>query len=275
MITHDIFIAMQHAALAAGNCIMDFYQHGCIVEHKQDNSPVTQADKQAELIILNILSQIAPHIPIIAEESMTTGKCPANIGQMFFLVDPLDGTREFLKRNGEFTVNIALINQGVPVLGVVYQPTNKNLYFGSLEGAFHTIITPDMNYSHLQKIQGRQMPVNPIALLSRSHCSSQTQQWLTNHNLDAQKIEMGSSLKFCYLAQGKADIYPRFEACMQWDTAAGDAILRAAGGIVVGLNQKPIIYGKKASDGCLAFSQDFFLAFGEKSNSLKPEWRQK
>lgn len=283
MVEDNIFQAMQNAALDAGKVIMHYYNHGFEVREKQDCSPVSEADVQAELIILKALHGIAPHIPVIAEERMSCGGSVPALGHCFFLVDPLDGTREFINKNGEFSVNIALIKDGVPIAGVIYQPTAKTLFFGNHKGAFKAKVSDAMQInawkiglwkmSTCEQIYSRLCAVPPVALLSRSHCLKQTIDWLDKRGFQQNTIKMGSSLKFCALAEGKADIYPRFERCMEWDTAAGDALLRASGGIVIGFDGEPLIYGQHEAQSINDFAQKNFIAFGEKSNSLKPEWR--
>lgn len=257
---------MSEAALEAGAVILSHYSGDIKVEFKADHSPVTTADCAAEAVIIRTLSIIAPHIPIIAEEQIAAGYKPESLGQRFFLVDPLDGTREFIAKNGEFTVNIALIDNGVPVLGVIYVPVKDWLFCGGPQGAYEMIYHNGALETR-RAIHGRRLPPRPIAVSSRSHRSEKTQQWLQTHDL-AECRSIGSSLKFCLLARGEADVYPRFENCMEWDTAAGDAILRAAGGMVRGLDGVPLAYGKCAKLGRPDFLQDFFIAYGDTEASI-------
>ena len=224
------------AVKRAGEAIMKVYHQD--VEHtlKQDGSPVTKADKAAELIILDTLNELNTNIAIISEENPKshTLKPP----KAFFLVDALDGTKEFLKCDGKgaFTVNVALVENQVPVMGIIHAPALGRIFYGSKEnGAFE----------NGKPIGIRQVPASErIAVASVSHRDAQTDEWLKNHAIK-NIVSIGSSLKFCLIACGEADIYPRFSPTMEWDTAAGDAILRAAGGMVAHMDGCPFKYGKK------------------------------
>lgn len=216
---------------------MDFYDEPAKSELKADNSPVTKADYAAERIILKGLARAAPTLYTISEEEAASGHFP-HIGERFFLVDPLDGTREFLNHNGEFTVNIALIENHQPVLGVVYAPALGRLFFATETQAFES-----RNGGSAEQIRARNVPSNPIIITSRSH--------QTKNDVEVQKkynasniILMGSSIKFCIIAAGEADLYPRTGRTMLWDIAAGHAILRAAGGDLQ-TDGDDISYGKK------------------------------
>jgi len=225
-------------AIQAGDRIMAVYQRGARAEIKGDGSPVTEADKAAEQVIVTQLAELAEQIAIISEENAASHQLEPP--ERFFLVDPLDGTREFLKFDdkGEFTVNIALIERGEPVLGVIYAPALGRLFFGAKHlGAFERIAGKD------QPLNASQARPEPIAVASCSHRDDSTELWLEQRQI-AQTIAVGSSLKFCLLASGEADLYPRFGPTMEWDTAAGDALLRAAGGEVVDLQGKLLKYGK-------------------------------
>ena len=206
---------------------------------KSDGSPVTIADQEAENILLTALAEICPNIPVVSEENTDSHKQSAE--QQFFLVDPLDGTREFIKAddNGAFTVNIGLIENGLPVMGMLHAPARKAFYWGYMGGgAFHqetTRITP---------ITVRDVPdCGAVAVASASHLDAATANWLVDHQ-NSQTTSIGSSLKFALVASGQADVYPRFGPTMEWDTAAGDAILRAAGGTVRHPDGKIYHYGK-------------------------------
>ena len=226
-------------AREAGAAIMEIYQQNIEVETKEDGSPVTIADKAAEAIILPALNQLDSSITIISEENSASHLLTAP--EQFFIVDPLDGTKEFLKKDGlgSFTVNIALVENNEPVLGVVYAPALDRLFYGSSNlGAF------EEKAGKTQSIRIRNIPeTGAVAVASISHRDEQTDNWL-NENEIHQTTSIGSSLKFCLIACGEADVYPRFGPTMEWDTAAGDAVLRAAGGMVIQPNQKPFIYGK-------------------------------
>jgi len=236
-------------AYQAGQVIMEVYASPIAVTTKADKSPVTEADQKAEDVILAGLRKLAPQIPILAEESVAKGDVP-EIGTSFFLVDPLDGTKEFISRNGEFTVNIGLIENGVPVFGVVYAPAIDEMYFGRVgHGAmFATMKTslPWTGLAHATPIKTRVTPIEGATVLaSRSHCDAETEAFIAKTKV-TQLVSAGSSLKFCRVASGAADLYPRFGRTMEWDTAAGHAVLLAAGGKVITTDGKPLTYGKKS-----------------------------
>lgn len=222
-------------AKEAGLAIMDIYYKDADHSLKKDGSPVTLADKAAEKIILSALKEMNTGITIISEENPDSHKL--NAPTTFFLVDPLDGTKEFLKKDGKgaFTVNIALIENGAPTLGIIYAPALDRMFYGAQGiGAFED--------SKQIKIEGKSKS-NLIAVASQSHRDAETDKWLTENNIK-EIISIGSSLKFCLLACGEADMYPRFGPTMEWDTAAGDAILRSAGGMVSNPDGSPFKYGK-------------------------------
>jgi 3'(2'), 5'-bisphosphate nucleotidase len=220
---------------------------------KADRSPVTDADHAAEAVIVAGLRALTPGLAVVAEEEMAAGHVPSLDGRPFWLVDPLDGTKEFIKRNGEFTVNIALVEDGKPTLGVVLAPVPDTLWRGDVAlgadksekgGAF----TP---------ISARPAPADGlVACASRSHSIyNDLDIWFRNNDLTvAERIQAGSSLKFCLIAEGRADIYPRFGPTNEWDTAAGQGVLEAAGGEVVTTDGRPLTYGKPG------FSNPHFIA---------------
>ena len=253
--------ALESLAIEAGATIMAIYDAGDLgVVEKDDGSPVTRADKAAEAVILAGLARIAPDVPVIAEEEAAAGRVPAT-GERFFLVDPLDGTKEFINRNGEFTVNIALIENGVPVTGVVYAPALGTIYSGSKGQAFQAAVVGGAAQTRTA-IRAR-APHGPlIAVGSRSHGSEATQQWLERFAVE-RFVSRGSSLKFCLVAAGEADIYPRMGRTMEWDTAAGDAVLRAAGGIVTTPDGAPFLYNKRGQADDVDFANGHFVAFGD------------
>lgn len=247
--------AVAALAVAAGAAILPFYEGACAVETKEDGSPVTQADLAAEAVILPGLARLAQGAPTVSEEQ--AAQAPAT-GRRFFLVDPLDGTREFLARNGEFTVNIALVEDGAPVLGVVHAPALGLTWLGARGlGAFAREAKGDG-----RRLSTRPAPAQVTAIASRSHGGAQTGEWLRRLDV-ARFVAAGSSLKFCRVAAGEADVYPRLGRTMEWDTAAGDAILRAAGGIVVGLDGRPLAYGKRGRADEADFANPAFVAFGD------------
>lgn len=252
---------METLALIAGQCVMRFYRDGCAVETKSDLSPVTAADREAEIIILDGLRSAFPNIPIVAEEEMAQGVSHAALGSLFFLVDPLDGTREFINGHGDFTVNIALIRDGMPIAGVVYAPVSRKLYSGACGRAEAVTIDADHQPQHRHSISVRPRSEKLTIVASRSHRNAETDRLMTSHP-NAAIVEVGSSLKFCMIAAGDADYYPRCGPTMQWDTAAGDAVLRAAGGSTTQLNGKPLTYGL-SGDG-KPFANPHFIAEGRR-----------
>ncbi|WP_273726000.1 3'(2'),5'-bisphosphate nucleotidase CysQ [Brucella gallinifaecis] len=252
---------LEDAALEAGRVIIKHYTDGCAVHSKEDQSPVTEADQAAEAIILSALASFAPDIPVVAEEEAAAGRLPAHLGRKFFLIDPLDGTREFLLRNGDFTVNIALIEDGVPVLGLVYAPVRNVLYVGARQGAQEVATSADHHIISRRSIAARIAPPEKVVVCSRSHVTPETEQFLKNNQI-GECVSVGSSLKFCMIARGEADLYPRFGPTMEWDTAAGDAVLRAAGGMTTTLDGKPMIYGMRSDGSVKGFANPDFVAFG-------------
>ncbi|PHS79065.1 MAG: 3'(2'),5'-bisphosphate nucleotidase [Rhodospirillaceae bacterium] len=231
-------------AVRAGDLIMDIYKTDFDVQTKGDDSPVTKADQLAEdLITQGILEIAGDHFPIIGEEAFSDGKAPELDGGPFWLVDPLDGTKEFISKNGEFTVNIALIDAGSPVLGVVHAPALGQTYLGSPHGAF-----ADLDGNGPKQIHCRPAPAKGLtALVSRNHKTPETVTFLEDFKI-AKEMSAGSSLKFCHVARGAADLYPRLGRTMEWDTAAGHAVLVAAGGSVTNLDGQPLMYGKPGLD---------------------------
>ncbi|MEL4376564.1 3'(2'),5'-bisphosphate nucleotidase CysQ [Brucella cytisi] len=256
-----ILTVLQEAALEAGRVIMKHYANGCAVQSKKDSSPVTEADRDAEAIILAALASVVPDIPVVAEEEVAAGRLPSHLGRRFLLVDPLDGTREFLLRNGDFTVNIGLIEDGAPVLGIVYAPVRNRLFIGNSNGAEEITTTKDHAIGTRRGIAARVHGPERVAVCSRSHKNPETEKFL-NDNRISSCVSIGSSLKFCLIASGEADIYPRFGPTMEWDTAAGDAVLRAAGGLTTTFEGTPLSYGQRANEGVAGFANPNFVAFG-------------
>lgn len=232
--------ALVVAARAAGAEILKLVEAGFEVETKQDESPVTVCDRAAEHIILEFIRQAAPGVPVIAEEEVAAGRIPAH-EDTYFLVDPLDGTKEFVRGGDDYTVNIGLIADGVPRLGVVYQPAVDRLWAGLVgEGAF---VEAD---GERRAIHCRPLGEQRAAVASKSHFNQQTADYLADAIGLCDYVSVGSSLKFCIIAEGKADIYPRLSPTSEWDTAAGHAVLLAAGGRVDGPDGGPLAYGKAA-----------------------------
>jgi 3'(2'), 5'-bisphosphate nucleotidase len=246
-------LAREFAAIAreAGAAIMKVYEKGCAARFKDDRSPVTEADELAEAIILERLADLLPDVPVVAEECAAKGVIP-KIGSRFILVDPLDGTKEFLNRNGEFTVNIALIENGMPIAGCVYAPAIDVLYAGG-ETAWR------VERGVETKIETRRYPTGGLtALCSRSHPDAKSEAFLAHYAV-ADRREAGSSLKFCRVAEGVADLYPRFGPTMEWDVAAGHAVLAAAGGQVLMPDGETFAYGKTST----GFRNEAFVAWGQ------------
>ncbi|SRR5579883_666787 len=229
---------------------------------KADRSPVTDADHVSEEIVLEALSRLMPDVPVIAEEQAARGTTPA-IGSEFFLVDPLDGTKEFLKANGEFTINVALVQNEAPVFGAVYAPEKCDCYL-TLQGgrAFRCRLLPSKSatpYPMLEftPLTGKPPAGRPLtAIVSRSHPRPETLKFLEKLG-DPPRMTMGSSLKFGVLARGDADVYPRFGPTSEWDIAAGHALLNAAGGCILTTDGRPLRYGKKATN----FTNPAFVAW--------------
>lgn len=250
---------METAAVAAGRAIMAIHTAGPQVQYKQDSSPVTEADEEAERIILSALHTHFPAIPVVAEEAVAAGHVPDISGGLFFLVDPLDGTKEFVAGRNEFTVNIALIRDGAPVAGIVLAPALSTGFVATDNRAERFRIGGDLAIGERQSIGCRRHGSAITAVASRSHDTPQTARFLDDHGIDA-CTAIGSSLKFCLVAEGLADVYPRFSRTMEWDTAAGDAVLRAAGGETLTLAGTPLLYGKLNQPDDSDFANPNFIA---------------
>lgn len=231
-------------AVEAGGVVWNHFNAGVDVERKTDLSPVTIADRDAEAVILAGLAKAAPDIPVVAEEEAAAGRIP-DVTNRFFLVDPLDGTKEFIGRGTDFTVNIGLIENGRPTMGVVYAPARGALYWGDVaQGeAWRADQPPHGVRGPARPIAVREPARPPVAVASKSHNTPETEAWLTAAGV-VERVSIGSSLKFVLVASGEADVYPRPAPTMEWDTAAGDAVLRAAGGRVLDLDGDLLAYGK-------------------------------
>ncbi len=252
----EIALFLAKAALAAGPAVMEEYDRGCEVASKQDGSPVTSADHRAEAIICEYLARVVPMTPLCAEEAMAAGARP-QVAERFLLVDPLDGTREFLAGNGEFTINVALIEAGAPVAGAVYAPAIGRLWVGG-DTAFACEVRLGEEPLDERRIQTRRAPSSLVAFASRSHLDAQSDAFLKGLPIGETRFA-GSSLKFCLIAEGLGDVYPRFAPTMEWDTAAGDAVLRAAGGAVLDPSGRALLYGKTES----SMRNGSFIAWGD------------
>lgn len=247
----ELLPAVERIARQAGALILEVYAGDFVVRGKADASPVTEADERAERCIAAALLELTPEVPVIAEEAAARGETPEP-GARFWLVDPLDGTREFVSRNGEFTVNIALIVRGEPVLGVVYEPVADRLVAGVVgQGAWRHDAR-----GRAPIACRRPLAEGVVLACSRSHGDEAAMAaWLGQRRV-LRRIAVGSSLKFGLIAAGEADLYPRLGRTMEWDTAAGHAVLRAAGGQVLDLHGAPLRYGKPG------FENPHFVAWG-------------
>lgn len=248
-------------SIAAGRVILDIRDAGAETRLKADRSPVTEADEAAEAIILAGLAAHYPDIPVIAEESVAAGRVPDIGGNRFFLVDPLDGTKEFVAGRAEFTVNIALIDDGAPIAGIVYAPALGVAYVGAGQDAARLTVAASGDIASRMPIRVRPAQSPPLALASLSHGSPATDSYCAMAGISEIRC-IGSSLKFGLLAEGAADIYPRFGPTMEWDTAAGDAILRAAGGRTVDPDGHALRYGKRGQPSLADFANGDFVAHG-------------
>lgn len=244
------------AIYQAGEVIMEVYHRAEMeIKIKQNSSPVTEADGRAEVVLLAALSEFMPGIPVVAEEQAEAEGLPLEVGEEFFLVDPLDGTKEFINKATSFTVNVALIQNGAPVFGIVYAPALGELFIGFGPGEAFKI---EGNDGKWMPISVRESSTRLTLVASKSHRNPETEGYLENYP-KAEIVSIGSSLKFCLVAEGKADLYPRFGPTMEWDTAAGHAVLSAAGGAVFNPDGSPFRYNKKG------FLNGFFIARGDQS----------
>ena len=248
-------------ALRASDMVLRAYESGVPIRAKADSSPVCEADERSEEIILAALAEHFPGVPAVSEEAVSQGLIP-KFGNEFFLVDPLDGTREFAARNGEFTVTLAFIRNGAPICGAVCAPVARRLWTGWDAQAWEHVVTFRDGEAELT---GRRPAIishdssSPLrVLISRSHLEPATEAFLATLP-PSKPVRIGSSVKFCLIASGEGDVYPRFGPTMEWDTAAGDAVLRAAGGIVVDANGHPMRYGKAAE----GFHNPHFVAWAD------------
>ena len=236
--------ALGEITLAAAIPVMEVYDSDFATSTKEDASPVTEADRRAEAVILDALERVLPGVPVIAEERYSAGHCP-EIGDEFLLVDPVDGTKEFIQKRGDFTINIGLIRARQPVVGVVYAPAKRALYLGGA-GAWRGEMAPGgrIGTDGLRAIATRPDPAGDItAVMSRSHADAASEDFARRHGV-THTVSAGSSLKFCLMAEGRAQLYPRFGPTMEWDTAAGHGVLVAAGGRVTTPDEQPFLYAK-------------------------------
>lgn len=258
LLTRELLQTVADIAARAGRQILAVYQRPGLLEvsNKADDSPLTQADLRAHQVIVAALSSLSPSLPILSEESEQPGFSQRQHWQSYWLVDPLDGTKEFIERNGEFTVNIALVRQGRPVLGIVHVPVTGLTYAGISDGSFQCswCVAAGQDW---REIHARRLPPASLwhqsslkVVASRRHGSQELQSVLATWHKKFGALEllnMGSSLKICLLAEGKADIYPRFAPTSEWDTAAAHAVLRGAGGDIIDVSLAQLLYNQKQS----------------------------
>lgn len=258
--THIPMEAVKAIAREAAEAIRAVYETDFAVEHKEDRSPLTQADMASHHKIVDGLSRLTPGIPVLSEESSSIDYDMRRHWERFWLIDPLDGTREFIKRNGEFTVNIALVEGQRPVMGVVHVPVSGMCYYGDEAGAFRE--NPGQPPKPIRTTASHRRPLRVAG--SRSHAGDSLRHFL--HQVGEYEIvSMGSSLKLCLVAEGNADIYPRLGPTSEWDTAAAQAVVEAAGGRVTDTAMKPLLYNKGSS-----LLNPHFLVFGD----LSVDWKR-
>lgn len=242
----------------AGVVVMDVYNSEFETRTKADYSPVSDADERAEEIILARLEEALPGVPVLAEERAAREGLGEKVAESFLLVDPVDGTKEFVQRRGDFTVNIALICGGKPVAGCVYAPARREMYFAGADAHLIESFAPGEALRDSRLLRTRAYPAEGLtAITSSSHLDERTKTFLAERKISSQ-MGIGSSLKFCWLAAGKADVYPRWGPTMEWDTAAGHAILNAAGGQMQKPDGTPFTYG----NGAQGFRNGPFVAWG-------------
>ncbi len=249
-VNRDLLHSVVAVAIGAGQEIMHVYNRDTPMEVdiKNDDSPITEADTRSHRLIVSSLQQMTPDIPVLSEESDAVPHSVRSRWSLYWLVDPLDGTREFISRNGEFTVNIALIRDGQPVLGVVHVPANGTTYSGIVDdGAWQRLRGADEESIHARSVSGiRSLRV----MVSRRHgddALAPLLDRLSRRFAEVEKVSMGSSLKICLLASGAADLYPRLAPTSEWDTAAAHAVLRAAGGDIYTTDCRQLAYNSKDS----------------------------
>ncbi len=236
---------LAEAALAAGAAIQRHVEAGVTAERKSDDSPVTAADREAEAILLAALARIDPQTPVVAEEEASAGRIPP-VGSRFYLVDPLDGTREFVRGGSDFTVNVGLVEDGAPTLGLIYASARAEMFAGDVARgvAWRADQPVDASLASARVALRVREPARTLAVVaSKSHGDLATERYLAQLEI-GERLNVGSSLKFALVADGRADLYPRTGPTMEWDTAAGHAILLAAGGRMAAPDGTPFRYGK-------------------------------
>ena len=247
--TNQVILELLNIAIDSGKEIMKIYNKGFTIDTKEDSSPITEADINSNELIVTRLKTLEPNIPILSEESLVSWDIRKKWNK-YWLIDPLDGTKEFINRNGEFTVNIALIEKNYPIFGVIYAPAKSLLYYAiKNNGAFKTNTSLKINnFDQFKIIKSNKKQSDPIKVIgSRSHSNIEFTNWLKKNLNNYELIKAGSSLKFCLIAEGDADIYPRLGPTSEWDIAAGHIILEEAGGSISNLDKNKILYNTKES----------------------------
>ena len=258
----EVVLDILNIAIDAGKEILKVYKKNFNVDLKADNSPITEADINSNNLIKKRLKEIEKNIPILTEESLVNGET-RKVWKKYWLIDPLDGTKEFVNRNGEFTVNISLIENNLPIFGVIYAPEKSLLYYGIKNNGSYKLITQDNinTLSEFKKININNNTTSNIKIIgSRSHSNKDFQIWVEKNFSQYELISIGSSLKLCFLAEGTADIYPRLGPTSEWDIAAGHIILEEAGGKLKSFDNTDILYNTKEN-----MINPNFLAYGNVS----------
>ncbi len=257
-----ILLDICNIAIKAGNKVLEYYNFDNKIFYKKDETPITKADLDSNKIIQKSIKNLGLDIPILSEEEFIIWDVRKN-WKKYWLIDPLDGTKEFIKKNGEFTINIALIENHQPILGVIYAPVLNKLFFSKKNYGSYKIITKNIidNFKNAVKISVNNSKKEKVKIIgSRSHSNPTFDNWIKNKFNNFDIIHKGSSLKFCEIAEGNADIYPRFGPTSEWDIAAGHIILEEAGGKLKSIDNKDLLYNKKEN-----ILNPYFFAYANKS----------
>ena len=247
MLNKENLLKIVNISIDAGKVILNYYSENVDIIYKDDESPLTKADLASHKIITDSIKKITPDIPILSEEEFIDWKIRKK-WKKYWLIDPLDGTKEFIKKNDEFTVNIALIENNRPILGVIYTPVLNELFFSIKNSGSYKILTNKKltSLNEAKKISINKNKLNKVKIIgSRSHSNPKIQKWVKKNFNEFDILQKGSSLKFCLIAEGSADIYPRFGPTSEWDIAAGHIILEEAGGKLKSIDNKEILYNEK------------------------------
>ena len=247
MNSNEELLKISNISIEAGEIILDFYNKNLDITFKNNETPLTQADLASNKFITDSIKKMSPNIPILSEEEFVAWNIRKE-WKKYWLIDPLDGTKEFIKKNGEFTVNIALIENSRPILGVIYAPVSNELYFSKKNFGSYKILTNKKldTFDNANKISVKIEKTNQVKIIgSRSHSNPVLNKWVNRNFKEFEILQKGSSLKFCLIAEGFADIYPRFGPTSEWDIAAGHIILEEAGGRLKSIDNKEILYNEK------------------------------